>query len=39
MRYYIKCKLNPKQRQRLAESIGTGTLAKGEIFMKECRAR
>jgi hypothetical protein len=32
MRYYIKCKLNPKQRQRLAESISTGTLAKGEIF-------
>jgi hypothetical protein len=32
MRYYIKCKLNPKQRQRLAESISIGTLAKGEIF-------
>lgn len=32
MRYYIKCKLNPEQRQRLAKSISSGALAKGEIF-------
>jgi hypothetical protein len=32
MRYYIKCKLNPEQREKLAKSISSGTLAKGEIF-------
>jgi hypothetical protein len=32
MRYYIKCKLNPEQRQKLAKSISSGALARGEIF-------
>ena len=32
MRYYIKCKLNPKERQRLSDSIKTGSLAQGKIF-------
>jgi len=32
MRYYIKCKLNSDQRQRLADSISSGSLAKGKIF-------
>ena len=32
MRYYIKCKLNPTGRQRLANSIRTGNLAQGKIF-------
>ena len=32
MRYYIKCKLNPEQRKRLADSISSGFLAKGKIF-------
>ena len=32
MRYYIKCKLNQKERQRLAKSINTGALAHGKIF-------
>jgi hypothetical protein len=32
MRYYIKCKLNPTQRQRLREGIESGSLAKGKIF-------
>ena len=32
MRYYIKCKLNPTQRQRLTEAIKSGSLAKGKIF-------
>ena len=32
MRYYVKCKLNSKQRQRLADSISSGSLAKGKIF-------
>ena len=32
MRYYIKCKLNPIQRQRLAEAIKSGSLAKNKIF-------
>jgi len=32
MRYYIKCKINPQERQRLADSIRHGTLAQGKIF-------
>jgi hypothetical protein len=32
MRYYIKCKLNPKEKQRLREAIETGSLARGNIF-------
>jgi hypothetical protein len=32
MRYYIKCKLNPGEKQRLREGIESGSLAKGKIF-------
>ena len=32
MRYHIKCKLNPKSREKLANSINSGNLAKGQIF-------
>ena len=32
MRYYIKCKLDPKQKERLADSIKFETLARGKIF-------
>jgi hypothetical protein len=32
MRYYIKCKLNPGEKQRLREAIKSGSLAKGKIF-------
>ena len=32
MRYYIKCKLNPGEKQRLREGIKSGSLAKGKIF-------
>ena len=32
LRYYIKCRLNPKEKQRLAESIRSGSLAHGKIF-------
>jgi hypothetical protein len=32
MRYYIKCKLNVKERQRLTEAIKSGSLARGKIF-------
>jgi hypothetical protein len=35
MRYYIKCKLNPTEKQRLGEAIETGSLAKGKIFYEE----
>jgi hypothetical protein len=34
MRYYIKCKLDPKKRQRLSDSIKTGSLAQGKIFQE-----
>jgi len=32
MRYYIKCKLNPEGKQRLSDSIKSGSLAHGKIF-------
>src|ERR687883_332503 len=32
MRYYIKCKLNSENKQRLADSIKSGSLARGKIF-------
>ena len=32
MRYYIKCKLNPGEKQRLREDIESGSLARGKIF-------
>ena len=32
MRYYIKCKLNPSEKQRLKEGIESGSLAKNKIF-------
>ena len=38
MRYYVKCKLNPKHRARLAESINSGSLAKGKIFYEGMQA-
>jgi hypothetical protein len=32
MRYYIKCKLNPVEKRRLAEAVKSGSLAKGKLF-------
>ena len=32
MRYYIKCNLNPKAKDKLADSIKSGSLARGSIF-------
>ena len=32
MRYYIKCKLNPDAKDRLADSIKSGSLARGNVF-------
>jgi hypothetical protein len=32
MRYYIKCKLNARDKRRLTEAIKSGTLARGKIF-------
>jgi hypothetical protein len=32
MRYYIKCKLNPDAKDRLADSIKSGSLARGKVF-------
>ena len=32
MRYYIKCKLNPEAKDRLADSIKSGSLARGKVF-------
>src|SRR5919109_775772 len=32
MRYYIKCKLSAKEKQRLTEAIKSGSLARGKIF-------
>lgn len=38
MRYYLRCKLNPKDKTRLADSIRLGTLAKGKIFYEGMQA-
>jgi hypothetical protein len=38
MRYYLKCKLNPKDETKLADSIKSGTLAKGKIFYEGVQA-
>ena len=38
MRYYIKCKLNPTQRQRLREGLESGSLAKDRIFYEGMQA-
>jgi hypothetical protein len=32
MRYYLKCKLNPVEKDRLAKGIKYGSLANGKIF-------
>ncbi|HYZ51608.1 MAG TPA: hypothetical protein VE593_12030 [Nitrososphaeraceae archaeon] len=32
MRYYIKCKINPEAKGRLADSINSGSLARGAVF-------
>lgn len=32
MRYYVKCKLNSQAREKLANSIRSGNLAKGQVF-------
>ena len=32
MRYYVKCKLNSQAREKLANSIRLGNLAKGQVF-------
>src|ERR671925_85838 len=38
MRYYIKCKLNPVEKQRLREGIKSGSLAKDNIFYEGMQA-
>lgn len=38
MRYYLKCRLNPKHKARLADSIRLGTLAKDKIFYEGMQA-
>ena len=38
MRYYIKCKLHPEGRQKLANSIKTASLARGKIFYEGMQA-
>jgi hypothetical protein len=38
VRYYIKCKLNPKSSEKLANSINSGNLAKGKIFYEGMQA-
>ena len=32
MRYLVKCQLNPNKKDRLAEDIKSGTLARGKVF-------
>ena len=32
MRYYVRCKLNSNDRQRLADSLRSGSLSRNKIF-------
>jgi hypothetical protein len=38
MRYYVKCKLNSQAREKLANSIRSGNLAKGQVFYEGMQA-
>ena len=38
MRYYVKCKLNSQAREKLANSIKSGNLAKGQVFYEGMHA-
>jgi hypothetical protein len=38
MRYYVKCKLNSQARAKLANSIKSGNLAKGQVFYEGMHA-
>jgi len=38
MRYYVKCKLNSQAREKLANSIRSGNLAKGQVFYEGMHA-
>ena len=38
MRYYVKCKLNSQARKKLANSIRSGNLAKGQVFYEGMHA-
>ena len=38
MRYYVKCKLNSETREKLANSIRSGNLAKGQVFYEGMHA-
>jgi hypothetical protein len=38
MRYYVKCKLNSEAREKLANSIRSGNLAKGQVFYEGMHA-
>jgi hypothetical protein len=38
MRYYVKCKLNPQAKAKLADSIKSADLAKGKIFYEGMQA-
>ena len=38
MRYYVKCKLNPQAKTKLAESIRSSNLAKGQVFYEGMQA-
>lgn len=38
MRYYVKCKLNSRAREKLANSIRSGNLAEGQVFYEGMHA-
>lgn len=38
MRYYVKCKIKPENKLKLANSIKSGNLAKGKIFYEGMQA-
>ena len=32
MRYYIKCRINPAEKQKLPDSINNGSVGRGKVF-------
>lgn len=38
MRYYIKCRIRPEERDELAESIKSASLARGKVFCEGMQA-
>ena len=32
MRYYVKCRINPAEKQKVSDSINNGSMGRGKVF-------